>query len=383
MPEPDPEVIQWYIAGGFNNWAEGMTELTGEKVDSLTADINLKSDSIVYFKLVRVITQGEKKDTTWYGLDGDDYMRNRHSTGFWFFEGQNNVKLQPSDIGTYTFIVDPTHMDNGALIPVVSVIIPVKMVQLTLILADGVWPTNGIPEPKTAPARNRATATSDFKVAAWYWYDDTSEGAWAYWAIEDPEGHFSLAVPADADKVIFVKFPLSTVTPDWAGITDKEKIYAGDIQDTYTFIVKDNKGYWANHEYGIMINGTTFVAGDDNSAVAGYLEFIVNDVTLTAGQNFILYDNTIGGGWTTSLFDAGSYEFTITDGKYVVSETAKYTIVMKLYGAGSDKLYVTKQAATDIDNLLNAVEPVKVIENGAMYIYINGRKYNVQGKLVY
>jgi uncharacterized protein YbcI len=120
----EPIDTKWYIAGGFNNWAEGMVELTGAKEDSITVDITLKSDTAVEFKLVRINTQGLKADTTWYGFDAKDAVSYEHADGFWFFAGQNNVKMIPTKVGTYTFIVDPTHENEGKLVPVVSVVMP-------------------------------------------------------------------------------------------------------------------------------------------------------------------------------------------------------------------------------------------------------------------
>ena len=120
-----PVETKWFIAGGFNDWQNGMQELTGEDPEKLSLTIELKADSIVPLKLVRVRTQDEKNDTTWFGVDADDHFYFGHSEGFWFFEGQGNVNLEPTKVGEYTFFVNPLHKDDkGKLAPIVSVMMP-------------------------------------------------------------------------------------------------------------------------------------------------------------------------------------------------------------------------------------------------------------------
>lgn len=120
-----PVETQWFIAGGFNEWEKGMQELTGEEPEKLSLTIELKADTVVPFKLVRVQTQEEKKDTTWFGVDADDHFYYGHSEGFWFFEGQGNINLEPTKVGEYTFFVNPRHKDDQSkLAPIVSIMMP-------------------------------------------------------------------------------------------------------------------------------------------------------------------------------------------------------------------------------------------------------------------
>ena len=121
-------ITKWYIAGGFNNWTlNDDSELKAtEKADSIAIVIELKSDTAVNFKLVRVVTKGSDV-STWYGLKKDsegkvDEMRYGHSSGFWFYnDGLENVKLHPTNANdNYTFGVNISNPD----IPVVTVIIP-------------------------------------------------------------------------------------------------------------------------------------------------------------------------------------------------------------------------------------------------------------------
>ena len=134
---PQPIITKWYIAGGFTKWATEMVELEATATeDSLSVKIELKADTAVEFKLVRIESQGTKKDTTWFGIKKDEHgnldeMRYGHSTGFWFFSGlaAENVKLNPTNANDdYTFSVDVAHKDgDDNLAPIVDAIIPKKV----------------------------------------------------------------------------------------------------------------------------------------------------------------------------------------------------------------------------------------------------------------
>jgi hypothetical protein len=131
--------------------------------------------------------------------------------------------------------------------------------------------------------------------------------------------------------------------------------------------------------------GTQFIAAVENTGQTEFLEFMLLGADLTSGQTFTIYDNTLGAGWVITKWSEGSYQFTVNSSKqYVVSATGKYDIYLKFYGPGNDEIYVAKQETTGCENINGVdMELRKVIENGNMYIYFNGRKYNVQGKLVY
>ena len=128
MPEPDPIDTAWYVAGTFTNWASDMKSLAGERKDSLLLTVALP-DTVSQFKLVRVNTQGAKKDTTWFGLNETANMTYDNSKGWWLYESgeynQANVGIEPTKAGDYTFIVNPLNKtDEDAIAPVVSVIMP-------------------------------------------------------------------------------------------------------------------------------------------------------------------------------------------------------------------------------------------------------------------
>ena len=128
MPEPDPIDTAWYVAGTFTNWASEMKSLAGERKDSLLLTVALP-DTVSQFKLVRVNTQGAKKDTTWFGLNETANMTYDNSKGWWLYESgeynQANVGIEPTKAGDYTFVVNPLNKtDEDAIAPVVSVIMP-------------------------------------------------------------------------------------------------------------------------------------------------------------------------------------------------------------------------------------------------------------------
>ena len=336
-------------------WKEGQegtwSVFTGEG-DTLKAQIDEKADSIIFVRFANDVTIPDWNANIW------------NRTG--------NEMIDKVGM-TYTI----TKWAKGQWDAV-------EMVTLTLILEGGQWPTGGIPKPQAAPEPYNAPAALGFKVAAWFWDDDENEGEWSDWFEEDSNGQLIVSIPAYAKHVIFVKFPLTATTPSWDAVTSADQIYAGEIQDTYTYIVKDNKGQWANHEYGIMV-GTQFIAAVENTGQTEFLEFMLLGADLTSGQTFTIYDNTLGAGWVITKWSEGSYQFTVnSSNQYVVSATGKYDIYLKFYGPGNDEIYVAKQETTGCENINGVdMELRKVIENGNMYIYFNGRKYNVQGKLVY
>lgn len=101
-----------------------------------------------------------------------------------------------------------------------------------------------------------------------------------------------------------------------------------------------NVGPTPAQEYGLMINGTNFVKAELNPATAN--EYMALGVELTAGQTFQVFDKANNVGWVIANWNEGSYQFTIENDKYVVTETAKYDFYFKME-YGNDYIYVAKQ----------------------------------------
>ena len=140
-------------------------------------------------------------------------------------------------------------------------------------------------------------------------------------------------------------------------------------------------GPMPEQEYGLMIDGTTFIKAQTNPATAN--EYMVLDVDLTAEQMLQIYDKTNEVGWAIETWNEGSYQFEIMGNKYIVSETAKYDFYFKL-DLGNDYIYVAKkETPSAIDNLLApANEMRKVMIDGKLYIMRDGKVYTAQGQFV-
>ena len=109
---------------------------------------------------------------------------------------------------------------------------------------------------------------------------------------------------------------------------------------TAKLIGKYQEGTEPENAYGLMINGTTFVKAELNPATAN--EYMALGVELTAGQTFQVFDKANNVGWVITNWNEGSYQFTIENDKYVVTETAKYDFYFKME-YGNDYIYVAKQ----------------------------------------
>ena len=263
----------------------------------------------------------------------------------------------------------------------------IVMVNIQLIIQIGQWPADGIQFVNQVPARKQAQAAADFKVAAWSWIDgDDASGRWSDWFVEKEDWHFEGQIPETANRVMFVKFSADAENPEWNDESNKDanKILAGEVQPTLKFIVTEEGAKWEEHEYGILINDAEFVKATYNEEQTGWKEYKLLDQKLLKDQTFVLYDNTINGGWVVDKWAEGSYVFTITDEKYVVTEDGLYDIYIKFLGYGDDELFVSrKDIPSGCENIYGDVEMLKVIENGTMYIYREGKKYTVQGYLVH
>lgn len=94
-------------------------------------------------------------------------------------------------------------------------------------------------------------------------------------------------------------------------------------------------------EYGIMINGETFVAAVKNEDYVGDGEEWVVNVAFEGGERFHIYNKTEDAGWVIAQSTFSEKVFTVTeeDDNYVVADAGDYVLYIKLiYGA--DEMYV-------------------------------------------
>ena len=125
-------VEKWYIVGDFTGWFENKAELEATaQADSLAKVIEVESDTLAHFLLVRITETGPAKDTAYYGthiFEGNlEVMQYGKSSGFWFYADaeKNDVPFQPTNAGDdYTFCVNLKHQDGDKHAPLVSIIIP-------------------------------------------------------------------------------------------------------------------------------------------------------------------------------------------------------------------------------------------------------------------
>lgn len=163
------------------------------------------------------------------------------------------------------------------------------------------------------------------------------------------------------------------------------------ISGTYT---SGNKGRlaidnieWEGYEapcepsYGIMVDGTDYIAGELNTE-AQHTEYKI-EATLTEGQTFVIYDHCAEVGFMANGQDTGGegYSFTEDQDHYVVPQDGKYTIYLKMYGYNDNWIWTAREdIPTGIENQAVKADVRKMIEDGMVVIYRNGVRYNLQGK---
>ena len=103
---PPEKVTSWAIIGSFNDWASGFG-LEADENGSLNTLIPVEAEASYEFKIIRIVAQGEKKDTTWYGLPSEgNVMRYGKCTGWVAYQSegdknQANVGLKTTAKGDY------------------------------------------------------------------------------------------------------------------------------------------------------------------------------------------------------------------------------------------------------------------------------------------
>lgn len=155
----------------------------------------------------------------------------------------------------------------------------------------------------------------------------------------------------------------------------------------YRFVVDNLE--WLSYEapcepsYGIMVDGTDYVAGVKNEAQTSWLEYTIT-ATLNANQTFVIYDACAQVGFMArqDAYEA-NYKFNYTDGNaaFLVPQDGKYTIYLKMYGIDDNEIYTVREdIPTGIENQAVKADVRKMIEDGMVVIYRNGVRYNLQGK---
>ena len=160
---------------------------------------------------------------------------------------------------------------------------------------------------------------------------------------------YSADVPDTNDKIIFVRMPAGSATLNWDTKWDQtDDLTIPSDKDTYTITGWGaGDGIWSQHgealcmgKYGLLVDGQ-FVACTKNASQTEITEYMILNLPLTAGQTIQIYDSCNNAAWVISQYASSSYEFTITNNKYVVAEDGEYDIYIKfIYGA--DEIYIHK-----------------------------------------
>ncbi len=197
---------------------------------------------------------------------------------------------------------------------------------------------------------------ADAKFAAWIW-GSAIESQWTsfFTPVNVDKDTFQVEINAEADSIDFVRFSPKASTPSWTNPSQdiawvwgemKDKLYA----DSSTWTVIDwTKGQWKTYdrlcqEFGLVIDGVYHKA-KHNVNQTEWLEYMLRGVELTAGQKLQIRNNCPGGvDWVITKYANTSYEFPITDGKYVVNKDGKYDFYFKFIYE-NDEIYISKEGA--------------------------------------
>ena len=136
-------------------------------------------------------------------------------------------------------------------------------------------------------------------------------------------------------------------------------------------------------QYGILVDGTDYIAGVKNEAQTEWLEYsIVAD--LNKDQTFVFEDHCTGGTFMAGQDNGeGNYKFNYTEGEtaFLVPEDGHYTIYLKMYGLEDNWIWtVYADPTTGVENTVIKADVRKAVENGKIVIYRNGVRYTLQGQ---
>ena len=94
--------------------------------------------------------------------------------------------------------------------------------------------------------------------------------------------------------------------------------------------------------YGLLVDGQ-FVEGTQNTAQTNWLEYMISNLTLKAGQTIKLYDVCTKAQWIVEKYAETSYQFQFTEDQssYLVTEDGEYDFYIKFIYQ-NDEVYVHK-----------------------------------------
>lgn len=193
---------------------------------------------------------------------------------------------------------------------------------------------------------------ADAKFAAWTW-GAAQEGTWSSFFAPISLGNDTLCatIKTSADSIAFVRFSPKAAEPTWEQQEEADKLVWGEVKDTidWTGLTATVVGWdsltWKTVEhpcesFGLLINGT-YYEGKKNVLQTEWLEYVLRSVDLKAGDQLQVRDDCNDANWVISTYAPTSYEFTITDGKYVVGSSGTYDFYLKFI-PDADEIYISK-----------------------------------------
>ena len=193
---------------------------------------------------------------------------------------------------------------------------------------------------------------ADAQFAAWTW-GSAQAGTWSDFFAPISLGNDTLcaSIKTSADSIAFVRFSPKAAEPTWEQQEEADKLVWGEVKDTidWTGLTATVVGWdsltWKTVEhpcesFGLLINGT-YYEGKKNVLQTEWLEYVLRSVDLKAGDQLQVRDDCHNANWVISTYAPTSYEFTITDGKYVVGSDGTYDFYLKFI-PDADEIYISK-----------------------------------------
>ncbi len=193
---------------------------------------------------------------------------------------------------------------------------------------------------------------ADAKFAAWIWGTNLN-GRWTTFFTPVSAGNDTLKteIVTTADSIDFVRFSPSATVPTWEQADNTDRLVWGEVKDTI-----DWKGLTASivgwdgltwkavahpcESFGLVINGV-YRAATKNVLQSEWLEYVIRNVELTAGDSVQVRDDCNDANWAISKYAPTSFEFPIANNKYVISGDGSYDFYLKFI-PNNDEIYISK-----------------------------------------
>jgi len=199
---------------------------------------------------------------------------------------------------------------------------------------------------------NEEWLTADAKFAAWVWGDNLTS-QWTSFFVPVSAGNDTLktSVLSSADSIVFVRFSPKASEPTWEQAQNTDVLVWNEIKDAINWssmtasVVGWDSVSWqavehACESFGLVIDGV-YHAGKKNVLQSEWMEYVIRNVELKAGDSVQVRDDCHNANWAISQYATTSFEFPIANNKYVISGDGSYDFYLKLL-PGGDEIYISK-----------------------------------------